>query len=499
MQPFLHSFFVYISNLFTSPKKLYTALVYALLLLFAVSIWWSTRYLPHHWDAAGFVINAAKDILDSNFTQFTTTHSDFAHPPFLMLLLAASWRFFSDNLLVSHLVMLPFVLLYPLATFSLTKKFIPLLPATVAAFTVAFAPYFLAEAGIVYIDLTTASLAILAFTLLYRQNVYVSLVVFSLAILSKETTLLLFPAYLYAAHSKKMLIPKIYYFSLPLIALALWFVYHYQVTGQWLVNTTANLSQRLTITPQSLASSAEGFSKLLFVNQYRWLLFIPALISLAVLKFKSKLKLSSQDKVLVLAIAIPLLFYIVVGEFAERYSLFFYPFLVIAAYRYLNQAVHHFFPQKSQLYLTVIGVTVSLASISQWYPPTPTITNYQYRVDSDLRYQDMILIFRQLSAYAQIQADESSVFYGAFPENAYLTQPYQGYVAQSVPFETCGEFSPQPNLTQYIILHPFTPTQAICRHLIDQYPLNPLTSFESNGKWIEIYVASPSAALDQEN
>lgn len=63
------------------------------------------------WDNVLFVSKMGNQLFENNIFNWTIPDSfDPGHPPFLAFLLAISWKIFGHSLLVSHLVMLPFVI-----------------------------------------------------------------------------------------------------------------------------------------------------------------------------------------------------------------------------------------------------------------------------------------------------------------------------------------------------------------------------------------------------
>ena len=82
------------------------------LLIWSLAVWWPTRFLPFHWDSAGFVHQAAQNLLATNFSPLIADGSDFAHPPLVPLLLAWVRISFPPDLLNAHLLVLPLLPLF---------------------------------------------------------------------------------------------------------------------------------------------------------------------------------------------------------------------------------------------------------------------------------------------------------------------------------------------------------------------------------------------------
>lgn len=78
------------------------------------------------WDTIQLASKHATFFYNTNFSSLILPDEmDSGHPPFLSVLLAASWKLFGRTLFVSHLLMLPFVLMIVYQTITLTKKIFP--------------------------------------------------------------------------------------------------------------------------------------------------------------------------------------------------------------------------------------------------------------------------------------------------------------------------------------------------------------------------------------
>jgi hypothetical protein len=483
------------NNIWTNRLKqiphLENILIIALFMGISVLVWLPTRFYPYHWDAAGYIINEAVSITDRGFWPLDTRFSDFAHPPALPLLLALAWNYFGESKAVSHALLLPFLPLLLISIFFIGKKTTSITVGIGAAFLAFATPVIIAEYGNVYPDLPVASLTLAAIALWLYRLYWPSMVIFSAAVLFKESALFLFPVFLLLIPSTdwRKKAPYLLSLLLPLIAISLWFIHHHAVTGWWIVSP--NRQTIAVETPAQFVQSLQ-FVVTVFLQQNRWLLATVALIAASVAAYKQYLHqiLTMQIKALLFSIAFLLIIYSLAGEFAMRYSLAAIGLSYVVFLTFIEKTFKKLTKQASWAH-----AAVTLASLSSfilvWHPTLPPTNQYSFSPPSDLGYLDTITVFRQLGAYASLQGDDVE-WYGSFPENIYLTQPIQKYVNDPVLFDVCSRFVIKPGVRQFLVLHPYAPEQIVCQSLLPKVSTTPLNKLVSNDKWIEIYEVNAS-------
>ncbi len=89
---------------------------------YALIMWWPTKNLPYHWDSAGFVINSAKHLFETNFQPLVNPSLAYAHPPLITATLALMWKLFGQSPLISHLVTFPFLPTLMMGVYFIGKK-----------------------------------------------------------------------------------------------------------------------------------------------------------------------------------------------------------------------------------------------------------------------------------------------------------------------------------------------------------------------------------------
>lgn len=461
------------------------------LIFLSLALWYPTLYLPYHWDGAGFIINAASNLYATHYQPLIAEFSDFAHPPLIPTLLALSWQFFGLSKTVSHILFLPFLPILLIATYFLGKTlFKSSIYALFPSFLLLTTPVVLAELGNIYVDLPAAALTTLAFMLAARLHRFSAIFVFTLACLTKESVLFLLPGLILWELPTPTNIKKLIPYATPLIALAVYLTYHYQVTGWWFVRPGREMVQLTSLTAV-FQSFTYVFQATLW-SQNRFLLLLPSLAILIYQLWHGQINIKKLPLPLVFGLIIPLTLYALSGEYAQRYGLSVLPLYYLTAIYLL----HSFFKRSlilphADLIVAFITLVCLSAFIIVWRPNHPPTSQYEFRPPEDLSYLDLITVFRQLGAFASF-TDPNTLWYGAFPENLYLTQDIHEYIYKPIQFYPCDQFVPRPNQSQLIVLHPYSPGQIICQQLLQTYSLTPTKKFISRNKWIELYTLTPS-------
>jgi hypothetical protein len=477
-------------------------LVLFVILSYSLLIWLPTLHYPFHWDSAGFVINALEHLRLTHFTPFNIIGSDFAHPPLLIAIWALIWQYTGQSITALHLSMIPFLPLLMFSTYLIGKKCANSTLGILAAFLIGLIPVVVAEYGVIYLDLPSASLSTLAVALFVYRRQWLALIILTLAVLTKAEVGLLLPMlfywYLTEPGRPKFSLVSITKFLLPPLSLFGWFVYHFYLSGWLIVAPSANLVHRFASNLSQLASSSGFILSNYFLGQFRFILLICVLVSMGYyLYINRSVKPTLPNRYLVgfmISLAIALLFFIIMAEYAARYTIFLLPYYLVASLLIISQGLQLLSSVKfSYTWLSVGSVLIGGCFLSVWYPKIPTVLTYDFRPPEDLSYQDMIHVFRNLGAYLSINESNSQI-YGSFPENIYLTQSYQGYVTSPLKFSLCDQFVYNPQVRTLLVVHPYSPGQLDCRQLMDHFTMTPVQKFTAASKWIELYEISATTS-----
>jgi 4-amino-4-deoxy-L-arabinose transferase-like glycosyltransferase len=465
-----------------------------ILITYSLIVWWPTRLLPYHWDSAGYIINAAKDFTAKNFsTLIPDVGLEFAHPPLFTIGLAIIWKVFGESILVSHLTEFIFLPILLISTYFIGKRFLSSGISLLAAILVGLTPVVVAEYGLIYIDLPVAALVTLGLCLWMREKYLLAGLVVSMATMIKIPAILILGIFgLDIFKEKKVKLKQSWKFYLglflPLVFLTGWLVYHYNARG-WLLIHPNRLGQKAKY-DSGLFSNLVFVGNVFFISQGKWILAMSGFIATFYLYLKDGIKKAFNFPViqLVSVFVLGTVFYAYMGEFGLRYGIFMLPAFVLSVLYFINSA----FGKHSNL-TWLCGIIFSLFLLFNWHPKIPPTSKYEYRPSEDLSYQDIIKIGREAAAYIQANYP-SAVVYGSFPEGYQVTQPYQGYVSKTFEFYECKDFKFDPDKTQVVYVHPYSPFQMYCRLLLEQIPVRPLKHIESNGKWLELYKVEASVS-----
>lgn len=490
------------------------------IVLFCMLVWWPTRNLPYHWDSAGFFINATKQLVDTGFSPWVAEFSDFAHPPLLMTLVGGAWNVFGEELWVSHVVMWVFLPLLMGATYLIGRKvlavdvkknndsyLLPEIEALGGALLVGAMPFVLVEYGLVYIDLPAGALFSVALAaVLYRRYGWMAAFMVAAGMV-KESVLIGLPilGFVMASHIWKdegvswsnwqTLTAKKYWkrwilLALPVVVFGIWLVYHFQVTGWWLVRPERQL--------RGVNSLGDMFVAFKFVT--RELLFTQGRVvfSLGGLVGLGMIMLDAKKRTLLWSYSVMALWLLVIlgvaafaktGEFGLRYGIFLVPAVVIFLVR-MNRELVMLFTKKYVRWGMVGIISLNLLLfISAWHPVSGQLhAEYRFAPVTDLGYRDMISVASQAAEYLEINYPDATI-YGGFPENYQLSEPYQGYVDEPLNFRDCKDYVYSEDEQAILYIHPYSPSQIPCSQILLQVQTRPLEKhqFVSNDTWVELY------------
>lgn len=472
----------------TSNNQIDIAVIFCIL-IFSFYIWWPTRWLPYHWDSAGFIVDSARHLMSQHFWPLIGNNLAYAHPMLIPLILGVVWTYVQESILASHLLMLPILPVLLISTYYMGKKVKDHWLGASGALLVGMFPVVLAEYGVIYVDLPMAAFANASLALwLYNQKPLAAFFL-SIAILTKiPAVVLVIPMVGYTLLTLPrsqwrswQALSSIQWLGIPLATIGGWIAYHHYHM-QWILMRPDQLAKAPVRNGEWLSQVIPFVFDITFVDQYRWMLLVIGIIGmilLVVTKQFSKL-LAPPSLFLFLVVVICYAFFNYTYEYAARYSIFFLPSIVLICLYWGYSALEN----KRILVTATIFIGFHLALI--WHPPIQPAEEYQFRYTKDLSYQDMIHLGQEAATFLSVNFPLAKI-YGAFPENYQLSQPYQGYVDHPLDFYSCTNFQPSRLRTQIIYFHPYSPGQLNCSHLLNTNESSLLKRFDKNGKWIELY------------
>jgi hypothetical protein len=455
---------------------------------YAFAVWWPTRELPYHWDSASFVVDAARDLMASHFHPLIATHSDFAHPPLFVALLAMAWEIFSESRLVAHALVLPALPLAMIGTYRLGSHLGDRAVGAVAAFLFGGVAVVVAEYGQVYMDLPIGAAIAWGLVAWVNERRAWAAVLFTAAALMKIPAPLTVPGALgvlvLASRERRRDVRSYAALATPFVVDAMWLAYHRAVTG-W----TLWRAGRALAAPQGSWAHARALGLVLdwlLLGQWRWVLLASAAGALVWLRLVKKEPVGLRPLAPLLApIAAGALLFAAVGEFGLRYGIYLLPPYFVACLVLVRRAV------RNAAWVSLGGAILFALFVTTWHPKEPLTSSYTFRPDENLAYLDMIDIGRQ-SAHWLEQKHPDAEIYGAGPESYELVEPWQGYVQAPLRFAWCKDFERHPGVTQIVYVHAYHQQQPLCRRITEALHANPIKHFESNGKWLELYLVPDS-------
>jgi len=497
------------------------------LFLVTVVLWWPTRMLPYWWDSAGYIMHAAQYYLGNNFSSFVLPAYDnnislFAHPPLFPFLLALVWKFFGESLLVSHLFYLVFVFLAIFGVYLLGKEISKNLKDTLMAHFVGLSsallllisPLFLAHVGIIYVEIPMTAFALLTVYFFIKKNVWGYLIAGTLMLLMKEISVVVILAIIGAiqfqyskdfmggkARSLKefgQLVKKSIIYSIPLLILAGWFVWHWAVTGWWFVMP----EWAFQFDPGFSTGKARLVFQFFFVEQFRWPITVLSALYLFIIFSRQEIKKflrKEQALVLSIVLLVPVTFSIV--DFLSRYVIFGLAFLFIffsyaLGYMLRARGAKDTVGASRKVVFWVIIATVLGFFMAGWNNNTQITTWHFPPLEENVEYIDVIRVGKRMSAFVE-QNYPDAVVYTSFPSDYMLSEPFQGYISKPVTVQGCLDYE-EGDQVDLIVFHLMSPRQLGCRDMIQQLGFIPLEEggFVHNGKWMQVY--APPSDTDEE-
>lgn len=379
---------------------------------------------PYWWDGIGCYFAEAWQ-LANNLQHYLTHRPEYVRAPLLCTVLALALRFLGNAHWVQHGIVVVVSALALPVSYALVRQLGGGARAAIIAAALCLAtPLYFAQAGLIQMDVPSASLAGLAWLCALRGRVGGFIVFASMAILIKESNYYLcLPAAVlwwarlvqeqgrrpWALSTLVRLVPA----ATPGLVLALWLVVHRHITGHFMSSDhTVALGRPDAFAGAFLHNFLEGG---------RWLLAIPAFALLALIWKRrpgpdSDAQPARYDRLGVLAtglvwIALPCCF---PGSLA-RYMAPSLPALCALAALGLEQL-----PRTRQLGAATL---LLFALILQWRGDSWHI-NVPYHLDANLSYREMNEVHKQ--AAAALQAAGANTVLTEFPFSDILASPPEG-------------------------------------------------------------------------
>jgi 4-amino-4-deoxy-L-arabinose transferase-like glycosyltransferase len=457
--------------------------------------------VPYWWDSAGFVMQTAHWFYIGHLWPLTSTYTDFAHPTLLSILLAISWKLFGNSLLISHIISLCFTLLAVIYTYFIGKtlfkdKLLGNLVGFCSGLLLLATPVFLAQVGIIYLEIPIAGLAAASYYY-YLHRQYGRFAIFAtLMVLMKEVTFiiaLLFFVLSFVSVVKKRKKLSIKAFRpvlltfIPIVSITMWFIYHKLITGWYFVLPHRSVRG---VSPFDL-DLGTFFSSMgmMFFDQWRFLLLVLGVGSLIYGYIRGKKQYKGLIRITIIdlfpLVGIPLVMGLLFAktEFLYRYSIVFLPFFYIgctASIAFMLRVINKHSQLLTGVILCCVTGLVVLLFYSQWDTHREITSLHFPPIEEDLEYLNIVHLGQEVSNYL-VKNYPNGHIYGSFPFSYMLLQPYQHYVKNPLHFTECSQYK-RGDRVDVIIIHPYSPGEEACAILANTLRYRKTQLFKDNGK-----------------
>lgn len=467
-----------------------TAGLFLLFAIFLIALHASLLRLPYYWDEAGYYIPAARDLFAGSLIPHSTPSN--AHPPLVMAWLAMGWKIFGESIVVTRCAMLVMAAFSLLGFFRLARTVANTPVAITSTLLVTIYPVFFAQSSLAQIDLPSAGFVFWGLESYFRERRVGSVIWFSLAVLTKETAILvplallccevvsfLFKTKASAAKAEtqeghrigttgsralpvhaagheifeQKLVPidvsgsralsvlaHVWPLILPIIPLGAWYAYHYARTGRVFGNPEFfryNVQGTLHPLRIFLALFLRTWQAVGYLD-----LYVLTIACAAAMMFRPitdsrgqrpRIEIPMQFSILSIIIVYLVALSVIGGAVLARYMLPVVPLVILISVSTIWRRL--------PAWKAVIGV-VALAFISSLFINPP----HGFAPEDNLAYRDYIRLHQRAEAFLHQRYPNARVL-TAWPASDELTRPYLGYVHKPVQVVRIDNFSMEEMLS----------------------------------------------------
>jgi len=424
--------------------------------------------LPYYWDEAGYYVPAARDILLRGSLIPLSTVSN-AHPPLVMLWLAAAWKVLGYTPWVTRSAMIVIAAFSLAGLYQLGERAANPVVALYTTVLTALYPVFFAQSSLGHVDLAAAGLTFWALAAYLDNRPRAVAFWFCLAVMAKETALLT-PAVLglwevvgcvaqrwprsevpalpwrqriggqlwlgrgdHASASRKTAW-MVAALSSPVVPLSLWYAYHFAKTGYAFGNpefVRYNVTATLSVTRIVLAMILRLWQA--FGYMHLWVLTgaMLATMWLAPLRDRGverpRIRIAVQMVLLIVVVGYVVAMSAVGGAVLARYLLAAVPLVILAAVSTI---------WRRSRWHPVILLAVAISFVAAWLSNPP----YGFAPEDNLAYRDFIVLHQDAARFLEAHNHGGRVL-TAWPASDELARPSLGYVHNSMQVLRIENFS----------------------------------------------------------
>ena len=408
--------------------------------------------LPYFWDEAGYYVPAARDLLLTGSLIPHTTVSN-AHPPLVMAWVALWWKVAGYAPVVARSAMVVAAAFSLLGVYRLSEAVANREVAIGSTVCTALYPVFFSQSSLVQVDLLAAGLIFWGLLAFIKNRWKATAVWFSLAVLAKETAIIAPLALAAWELVKRSTVVRtrlerwtgetsvepaspraLRGLLIPVVPLALWYVYHYERTGYVFGNPEFfryNVAATLNPLRFFLALALRLWQS--FGYLHLWVLTGAMLL----LMWESPVKDDDYERPR-MAIPVQLIFFVVIlayvasmalvgGAVLARYLLPAVPLVIILAVSTLRRRL--------RLWPAAVAF-VAIAFIAAWFWNPP----YGYSPEDNLGYHDYVGIHQDAERFLEARYPMAQVL-TAWPASDELARPWLGYTTRPMQVVRIEDFS----------------------------------------------------------
>ena len=396
--------------------------------------------LPYFWDEAGYFIPAARDLFLTGDPIAHTTLSN-AHPPLVMAYLALVWRVTTYSPVVTRLAMLAMTSLGLTAIHRLARHVSNTAVAIATVVLSALYPVLFAQSSLAQLDVGALAFGSWAVYLHLTDRRAASIVCSSLAIMSKETAVVV-PLTFFAWEVVSKLIARwrpavaekwclhphkpwraAFAQLLALVPLVVWYAYHFHRTGHIFGNPEyLRYNVGATVTPLRIAVSflmrawhTFGYMNMFVLTGAALIaLRLPARVDSGVARRRIDPRIQVLFALLILAHMVE--FSVLGGALLARYMISVVPLAVMLCVATLWRRV-----QGWQWWTVACGAMFVAALVSN--PP------WRIAPEDNLAYTDFVQLHQSAAAYCDKHYTGNTIL-TAWPASDELNRPFLGYVSR---------------------------------------------------------------------
>ena len=412
--------------------------------------------LPYFWDEAGYYVPAARDILLSGSLIPHSTLTN-AHPPLMLCYLALAWKVFGYAPLVARCAMLLVSAFCLAGVYRLAARVANEPAAVGSVIATALFPVYFAQSSMVHPDMAAAALIVWGLDFYIAGRRANAIVFLALACLAKETAVLV-PVVLCAWElgaryvfrlsspgddgresreegSTARNVAKAATLLLPLLPLAVWFLYHYARTGHVFGNPEF-VRYNVDSTLHPLRFVAALAIRVWHIFGYMNMALLTAAMLLAMTleprmelgtRTRSRIAVPTQLLFGVLVLAHVVALSVIGGAVLARYLLPVYPLAILVAVATMRRRLPWW-----PAFLAVVCAGFVVALITE--PP------YRFAPEDNLAYSDYVRLHQSAERFTAQHFPAARVL-TAWPASDELMRPWLGYVDKPVKILRIENFS----------------------------------------------------------